>query len=142
MVSTADSLLILSATELSENLLKSKTVSDNRNVLMRSRYVTAVLAVIALIIAYISPSNLIYNLVGYVWAGIGGTFSIVILFTLFWKKYHGKAVLATIIVGMTFTIIWISSGMEKIITARFLTFVVAGGTAILATYIFPQKSEK
>ncbi len=137
MISTADSLLILSSTELAENLLKK---DDKKNALTRSRIVTAVLALIALLAAYFSPSNLIYTIVGYVWAGIGGTFSIVILLSLFWKPYHGKAVLATIIIGMLFTIIWISSGMEKVITARIMTFVVAGITAVAATYLIkPNK---
>jgi sodium/proline symporter len=142
MVSTADSLLILSATELSENLLKPASKSTKINVkkdLTRSRIITALLAAIALMVAYLSPSNLIYTLVGYVWAGIGGTFSIVILFTLFWKRFHGKAALITIISGMAFTIIWISSGMEAQISARFMTFIVAGAAAIFATYLFPQK---
>ncbi len=138
MISTADSLLILSSTELSENLVKpafkSRGRSDIRG-LFHSRVATALLAVIALAAAYLSPSNLIYTLVGYVWAGIGGTFSIVILFTLFWKRYHGKAVLVTIIVGMVFTIVWISTGMEEKLTARFMTFVVAGVAAVLATYL-------
>ncbi len=137
MISTADSLLILSSTELSENLLKNKD-EHPKKALIRSRIVTAALAVIALIVAYLSPSKLIYTLVGYVWAGIGGTFSIVILFTLFWKKFHGKAVLITIAVGMLFTIIWISSGMEKVITARVMTFLVAGLTAVLSTFILKE----
>ncbi len=132
MISTADSLLILSSTELSENLLKSEGESSNK-ALRRSRMVTAALAVVALLVAYISPSKLIYTLVGYVWAGIGGTFSVVILLTLFWKRFHGKAVLVTIITGMLFTIVWISSGLEQVITSRIMTFVVAGVTAVAAT---------
>ncbi|MCD6376695.1 MAG: hypothetical protein J7L94_14290, partial [Caldisericaceae bacterium] len=136
--STADSLLILSSTELSENLLKNKDEHPQK-ALIRSRIVTAALAVIALIVAYLSPSKLIYTLVGYVWAGIGGTFSIVILFTLFWKKFHGKAVLITIAVGILFTIIWISSGMEQTITARVMTFLVAGLTAVLSTLILKEQ---
>ncbi len=138
MISTADSLLILSSTELSENLLRTEG-KDERQALWQSRLVTAALAIIALIVAYLSPSNLIYTLVGYVWAGIGGTFSIVILFTLFWKRYHGRAVLATIVVGMVFTIGWISSGMEQVVTARIMTFLVAGMTAVVATMVLKRK---
>lgn len=140
MISTADSLLILSSTELSESLLKPRnsTGDDTRRALVRSRVVTAILAVIALVVAYLSPQKLIYTLVGYVWAGIGGTFSIVILFTLFWKRYHGRAALVTIITGMLFTIIWISTGLDKIITARVMTFVVAGIAAAIATYVWPS----
>ncbi len=140
MISTADSLLILSATELSENLIRPSR-EQAVQALTRSRVVTAILAVIALIVAYLSPSDLIYTLVGYVWAGIGGTFSIVILFTLFWKKFHGKAALVTIIVGMVFTILWISTGMDQKITARVMTFLVAGISAVIATYALPSKKK-
>ncbi|NCC72345.1 MAG: sodium/proline symporter [Sphingobacteriia bacterium] len=140
MISTADSLLILSATELSENLLKpvlkSKSSTDS---LLRSRIITAALALIALLLAYISPANLIFTLVSYVWAGIGGTFSVVILLSLFWRKYHGRAVISTIVVGMSFTIIWISTGMDKLITARLITFFIALVTGIVTALLFKRK---
>ncbi len=139
MISTADSLLILSATELSENLLKKKgAVQGSVRQLLQSRIVTAILAVIALIMAYLSPSDLIYDLVGYVWAGIGGPFSIVILFTLFWKKFHGRAALLTIITGLVFTIIWIQTGMEAIITSRLTSFAASAVIATLATLLIPK----
>jgi sodium/proline symporter len=140
MISTADSLLILSSTELSENILKPQKRTGLSD-LARSRMVTAVLAVIALLLAYFSPSKLIFTIVGYVWAGVGGTFSIVILFTLFWKKFHGKAALITIVTGMLFTILWISTGLdEKVITARVMTFFVAGIVAILSNFLFQKNS--
>jgi sodium/proline symporter len=137
MISTADSLLILSATELSENILKQKAQKS----LGYSRGVTALLAVVALLLAYYTPSSLIYTLVGYVWAGIGGTFSVIVLLTLFWKRFHGKAVVITIISGMLFTIIWISSGMESRITSRFLTFFVALIVAVVSTLVLDRKRE-
>jgi sodium/proline symporter len=143
MISTADSLLILSATELSENLLKPTLNQklDKRKSLKQSRIVTALLAVIALILAYFSPDKLIFTLVSYVWAGIGGTFSVVILLTLFWKRFHGIAALATISIGMLFTIIWISTGMEKVITSRILTFFVALFVAIVVTYLVKHEKK-
>lgn len=141
MISTADSLLILSASELSENLIKPLFKKDGKGLgsLLMSRSVTALLAVIALVLAYLSPSDLIFTLVSYVWAGIGGTFSVVILLSLFWKNYHGRAVIATITVGLLFTIFWISSGLEKEITSRMLTFFVALFTALVSTYLIPKK---
>ncbi len=117
MISTADSLLILSATELTENLLRKESdkeaAAKKDRTLRRSRLVTALLAVIALAIAYVSPSKLIFTLVSYVWAGIGCTFSVVILLSLFWKRFHGRAALATIIIGLLFTVFWISGGFEQ-----------------------------
>jgi sodium/proline symporter len=116
MISTADSLLILSATELSESILKKKGKGEEEiasGTLRRHRITTAAIAVIALVLSYLSPSKLIFTLVSYVWAGIGCTFSVVILFTLFWKKYHGRAAVITVITGILFTIIWISGGFEQ-----------------------------
>lgn len=141
MISTADSLLILSSTELSENLIQPnmKKKLSPRASLRMSRILTLIIALIALSLAYFSSfTNLIHTLVGYVWAGIGGTFSIVILLTLFWKQYHGKAVIWTIVVGMVFTIFWISTGMEQYFTAKILTFVVAGITAVISTLVIKE----
>lgn len=116
MISTADSLLILSATELSESIIKRDRENEEEDSsgreLMRHRITTASLAIIALALSYVSPSKLIFTLVSYVWAGIGCTFSVVILFTLFWKRYHGRAAIVTILSGIIFTIIWISGGFE------------------------------
>ncbi len=146
MISTADSLLILSSTELSENLLKptSKKLSSlgTKKSLLVSRVITALLAVIALALAYYTGDKaFIFTLVSYVWAGIGGTFSVVILLTLFWKRYHGKAVIVTIVYGILFTIIWINTGMEEVITSRIMTFATTFLVAILAA-VFLKDSEK
>ena len=117
MISTADSLLILSATELSESLLRKKGKEEKEayagKTLRRHRITTAVIAVVALILSYLTPSNLIFTIVSYVWAGIGCTFSVVILFSLFWKRFHGKAAIITIISGILFTIFWINGGFEQ-----------------------------
>ncbi len=72
IISTANSLLILSATELSENLIKPLRGSSitSKNALLQSRIVTAILSAIALLLAYFIQDDLIYTIVGYVWAGI------------------------------------------------------------------------
>ena len=140
IISTANSLLILSATELSENIIKpsSNDQSNSKANLNKSRVVTAILSLIALFMAYFSPSDLVYTIVGYVWAGIGSTFSVVILLTLFWKRFHGRPALLTIIIGLVFTILWISSGLDQIITSRLLTFVVALLTAVISTMVLKR----
>lgn len=138
MISTADSLLILSSTELSENLIQPLGGrAAKANALARSRITTAALAVIALLLAYISPSKVIYTIVGFVWAGIGGTFSIVVLLTLFWKRYHGRAVLCTIVGGLLFTIVWQGGGMESHLSARVATFAFSLLVAVVATVALP-----
>jgi len=32
---------------------------------------------------------------------------------LFWKRFHGRAAIITVIAGMLFTIVWISGGFEQ-----------------------------
>ncbi len=144
MISTADSLLILSSTELSENLLKPASkkfanMNTNKNLLV-SRFITAILAFVALALAYYtSHKAFIFTLVSYVWAGIGGTFSVVVLFTLFKKNFPGKAVIVTIVYGILFTIIWINSGMEEVISSRIMTFVTTLFVATIMSWIFGKK---
>jgi sodium/proline symporter len=117
MISTADSLLVLSATELTESFLNSNNKNNkgisSEKTLKRHRLTTLILAIVALGLSYISPSDLIFTIVSYVWAGIGCTFSVVVLFSLFWKRFHGRAAIITIISGMVFTVIWISGGFEQ-----------------------------
>ncbi len=141
VISTANSLLILSATELSENIIKplGKTRTTSKSALFQSRTVTALLSLIALIVAFLSPTDLIYTIISYVWAGIGSTYSIVILLTLFWKRFHGIPALLTILVGLTFTIVWISTGMDEIITSRLMTFIVSGFTAVISTLLIKKR---
>lgn len=140
MISTADSLLILSATELSENIIHPlrKNLSAKQS-LFQSRALTGILALVALGLAYISPQKLIFTLVGYVWAGIGVTFSVVILLSLFWNKFHGRAALITIAGGICFTVFWISSGLDKVITARVVNFIFCSLLAVLSAYFVPSK---
>lgn len=117
MISTADSLLILSATELSESILKKNNISEEERThsknLRRQRITTAIVAIVALALSYISPSKLIFTIVSYVWAGIGCTFSVVILFTLFWRRFHGRAAIITVVSGLLFTVFWIGGGYEQ-----------------------------
>lgn len=141
VISTANSVLILSATELSENLIKPLQKNQN-NSLRLSRIVTAILSVLALIVAFFSSSEFVYTIVGYVWAGIGCTFSVIILLTLFWKRFSGGAAVLTIVTGMLFTIVWITTEMDKIVTVRLMTFIVATVVAVAGSYIFPKKSNQ
>lgn len=144
MISTADSLLVLSATEFSENILKPALEKRNiklHNGLLINRITTLTLAVVALLLAYSIQSKLIFTVVSYVWAGIGATFSVVVVLTLFWKRFHGKAALITIIAGLSFTIVWISTGMDTLITARLVNFVFTLAVAVTATLLIPSSKQ-
>ena len=69
MLSTADSLLVLSSTELAENIIipklyKDKAV-DGKKILKVSRMTTGAVAVVALLAAYMVPSKLIHAIIKY-----------------------------------------------------------------------------
>jgi sodium/proline symporter len=140
LISTADSLLVLASNEFSENIFKPYLAkSKTKNELLVSRALTACIAVVALGSTFVLPSNLIYNIIGYVWAGIGCPFSIVVLLTLFWDKFSSKAALCTIIGGMLFTIFWVLSGLDgKIFTSRAVTFFVSLAIGVVISWISPR----
>ncbi|MDL2298307.1 sodium/proline symporter [Synergistaceae bacterium OttesenSCG-928-D05] len=144
LISTADSLLVLASTEFSENIMKrffSKEHNPKKD-LFFSRCMTAVMAVLALGAAKVVPSNLIFNIVGYVWSGIGNPFSVIILLTLFWRRFSSKAAFAVICTGMPFTIFWIMSGLDtKIISSLFMTFFVCLIVGVVGSFIWPQRNE-
>ncbi|MCR4440123.1 MAG: sodium/proline symporter [bacterium] len=140
MISTADSLLVVASTELSENLLgplSGRSQAGEAGSLRQARLVTGCLAAIALVVTYLTPSTLIYDLVGYVWAGVGGTFSVVVLATLLSKRFHARAALITIVAGLVFTVVWVRTGMEELITSRVMTFAVAATVAATASLLVP-----
>lgn len=144
LISTADSLLVLASTEFSENIMKRFFFKENdpKKALFFSRCMTAVMAILALGAAKIVPSNLIFNIVGYVWSGIGNPFSVVVLLTLFWKRFSSKAAFAVICSGMPFTIFWIISGLDaKIISSLFMTFFVCLIIGCVGSYIWPQYND-
>jgi len=65
-----------------------------------------------------------------------------LLLLILWGLYQCRKVKTTsdyAIAGMLFTIIWISTGMEEVITSRVMTFLVAGAVAVIATYALPEK---
>jgi len=141
MLSTADSLLVLSATEFTENILlpfmrgKGAELSG-RKILSISRYVTAIVGVVALGVAFIVPTKLINAIVGFAWAGVGSTFASITLLTLFWKRFSSKGVLAAMITGVIFTIVWATSTYDSFLSARAATFFVSLFAGIVASLVF------
>ncbi|MDL2263780.1 sodium/proline symporter [Synergistaceae bacterium OttesenSCG-928-I11] len=143
LISTADSLLVLASNEFSENIFMPYFSKKGTNNLFVSRLSTALIAVVALGSTFVLPSNLIYNIIGYVWAGIGCPFSVVVLLSFFWDKFSSKAALATIIGGMVFTIFWVTSGLDgEIFTSRAVSFFVSLLIGVVVSYMAPRTEEE
>ncbi len=129
MLSTADSLLVLSATEFTENILlpfmKKRGKVNSDRLLGISRYATAAVGLIALGVAFVVPTKLINTIVGFAWAGVGSTFASVTLLTLFWPRFSSRGVVAAMVTGVIFTIVWATSPFDSYLSARAATFFIS-----------------
>lgn len=137
MLSTADSMLIVTSSEFTENILKpilmkDKTLSASKE-LWISRCVMFTVGISALALAFILPSRVVYNIVSFAWAAMGNPFAVVTCLSLFWKKYTGTAALWTMIVGFVGTIAWQLSPLNAFVDARLAGVIPAVITAYVVT---------
>ncbi|MDO5115529.1 MAG: sodium/proline symporter [Synergistaceae bacterium] len=135
MLSTADSMLIVTSSEFSENILKPVIMKgkklDPKKELFISRCVTVVVGFAALALAFLLPANMVYTIVSFAWAGMGNPFAVVTCMTLLWDKYTGTAAVWTMICGFLGTVLWQISPMNATLDAR----LIGVFPAILAGYI-------
>lgn len=143
MMSTGDSQLLVAASSISEDIIHKgmkKNISDKRMVTI-SRITVLTVGIFSLILALTPGKNLIYTIVSWAWAGIGCSFSPAVILAFFWDRFSSSGIVATLVAGLVTTIIWITTGLDKVITTRFITFAFALIFGIIFTYIFPKKSE-
>ena len=134
MLSTADSMLIVTSSEFSENILKPVIMKgkhlDPKKELFISRSVTVVVGFAALAMAFLLPANMVYSIVSFAWASMGNPFAVVTCMTLLWDKYTGTAALWTMVFGFFGTVLWQISPMNAILDARLMGVF----PALLAAY--------
>ena len=107
IMSTADSQLLMCSSSVSQDIYKgliNKDASDE-TILKNGRVVTAIVALVAIIIAW-DPNSSIMNLVSDAWAGLGAAFGPLIVMSLFWKRTNLSGALAGIISGAATVIFW------------------------------------
>lgn len=122
MLSTADSMLIVTSSEFTENILKPVIMKDKdlspQKELLISRSVTVIVGLSALALAFLLPANMVYTIVSFAWASMGNPFAVVTCMTLLWDKFTGTAAAWTMICGFLGTVAWQISPMNAIIDAR------------------------
>ena len=144
MISTADSVLVLASSEVAENIIKPRFANKNwssKQMLTLSRVVTVVIAAIAVTLTFVVSDKFISTVISWVWAGLGSPFAVTSMLTLYWKKYTGKAALCTIFVGLVFTVGWIVSGMDAVISSMLAGVIASLITAVVVTYLTQPKTE-
>lgn len=143
IITTANSQVMVVTSSVSEDIIHKALgmkLSDKQLVKI-SRIVVIAVGIIGMVIALTSES-LVYLVVSWAWAGVGGTLSPAILMTFFWRRFSSIGLIATVISGFVFTILWISTPLDSIITSRFSTFFIASIFGIVFSLLFPDKKTK
>ena len=139
MVSTAESMLIVAGTSISQDvykgLIKKGQAPDSR-LLAISRTSTFVVGVLGLGLA-LTTEKLIYFIVSYAWAGIGCSFAPAVLLSFYWDRFTSLGVVTALVTGLITTIVWIATGLGQHVTAMAATFFVSMGMAVLVTLAAP-----
>jgi sodium/proline symporter len=137
MLSTADSMLIVTSSEFTQNILKPVILKgqeiDPKRELRISRTVTLIVGLAACALAFTLPSNMVYTIVSFAWGAMGNPFAVVTCCTLFWDKYTGRAAFWTVVFGFIGTVGWQVSSMNATIDARLIGVVPAIFAAVFFT---------
>lgn len=107
IMSTADSQLLVTASAVASDLYKGiiKKDASEKNVLMLSRIVVIVVAVLAYIIAW-NPDSSVMGLVSNAWAGLGAAFGPLVVMSLFWRRTNLAGAVSGIVSGGLAVIVW------------------------------------
>src|SRR5699024_492464 len=142
IITTANSQLMVVTSSASADIMHKAVGSrvTDEQLVATSRLTVLIAGIVGMVIALASDS-LLYLVVSCAWAGVGGTLSPAILMTVFWRRYSSAGVIATIIAGFIFTIIWISTPLDGIITSRFSTFFIAAFFGIVFSFLYPDEKQ-
>ena len=144
MVSTAESMLIVAGTSISQDVYKGlikKGQAPDARLLAISRASTFAVGVLGLGLA-LTTERLIYFIVSYAWAGIGCSFAPAVLLSFYWDRFTSLGVVTALVTGLVTTIVWIATGFDQRLTAMAVTFFVSMGAAVLVTLAVPRNSRQ
>lgn len=140
IITTANSQLMVVTSSVSEDIVHKALGLrlDERRLVAISRATIILVGLLGMVIALTSDS-LVYLIVSWAWAGVGGTLSPAILMTFFWRRYSAAGVVATIVAGFVFTLVWINTPLDAVITSRFATFWVATLAGVIFSLAMPDR---
>lgn len=106
-MSTSDSQLLIASSCVSKDIYQGlmRKEASEKKILFISRATTIIIAIIGVIIAMDENSS-VFGLVEYAWAGFGGTFGPLMLFSLFWRRTNLKGAVAGMISGGLVALLW------------------------------------
>ena len=99
-MSTSDSQLLAAASGISQNVVKDFLgikISEKRELFL-ARITIIIIAVVGVLMAR-DPNSSVFGIVSFAWAGFGGAFGAVMLFSLFWKRCNLAGALSGMVAG-------------------------------------------
>lgn len=106
-MSTADSQLLTAASSVSQNLMQDflKIKMSEKASMLAARLTIGLIALIGVFLAW-DPNSSVFTIVSFAWAGFGGAFGPVMLFSLFWKRTNFQGALAGMVSGGVMVFVW------------------------------------
>lgn len=106
-MSTSDSQLLAASSSVSKDIMVDcvEMKIDKGKQLLISRITLLVIAVIGIVLAWDSDSN-VFRIVSFAWAGFGASFGPAMLLALFWKRSNRNGALAGMLCGGIMVFVW------------------------------------
>lgn len=106
-MSTADSQLLAAASSISQNILRDVLgfKITEKGTMVIARLTVIGIAIVSIFIAK-DPNSSVFSIVSFAWAGFGGAFGPVMLFSLFWRRTNRNGALAGMLAGGAMVFIW------------------------------------
>lgn len=139
MMSTCASVIMVVSGTLSEDIIHKalgKNLTSDQLVRL-SRIVILCAGALGLFVAMTS-GKLIYYITSWMNAGVGSVLSAIVLLGLFYKKSSARGIAWSILIGTIFTIGWMITPLENIVSARFMSFAVTILSGILLSHLCPD----
>jgi len=106
-MSTADSQMLAAASSATENIMAEflHIKMDDKKKLLVARIAIVVIGLLGVLLAG-NPNSSVFKIVSFAWAGFGGAFGSLMLFSLFWKRTTKEGAIAGIVSGGAMVFIW------------------------------------
>ncbi len=150
-MSTADSQLLLASSAFASDIYKAKInpKATDKQMNWVSRAVVIAISVVAFVIALLGTTSFgatIMSLVSNAWAIFGASFSVAIIFALYWKRFNYKGCAAGIIAGAFVSIVWLyvpfNASLATLSSLTNLYAIIPGVIAsLIASVIVTLKTE-
>jgi sodium/proline symporter len=113
-MSSSDSYMLIASAALANDLFKGLFKKDaTESLIMWVARIAMLLVTIFGVSIALSGNQSIFRIVSYAWAGFGGAFGPLVLFSLFWKRTTLQGAIAGMLTGGVMVVLW-KEGISKL----------------------------